>query len=100
MPRLHTQTHPCALTCYLPTDRYHEAKAAVAQAEAKVESDPSDQNLLALENAQSRLVEAGGLDIEQRVDNILSGLGFTRADYTKPCTDFSGGWQMRIALAR
>ena len=55
---------------------------------------------MALERAQALLVEAGGLEVEKKVDNILKGLGFGPADYQRPCTDFSGGWQMRIALAR
>lgn len=80
--------------------RYHAAKAAVHDAEARVAADPSDANLLALERAQAVLLEAGGNDVERRVDGILGGLGFQRCDYGRPCTDFSGGWQMRIALAR
>jgi ATP-binding cassette subfamily F protein 3 len=35
-----------------------------------------------------------------RVANVLKGLGFTEEDYDQPCNSFSGGWQMRIALAR
>jgi len=79
---------------------FRDAEAAVARAEARANVDPSDSNLLALERAQALWVEAGGEDVTQRVENILSGLGFQRTDYTRPCTDFSGGWQMRIALAR
>jgi ATP-binding cassette, subfamily F, member 3 len=31
---------------------------------------------------------------------VLSGLGFDAEDYHTPCSEFSGGWQMRIALSR
>ena len=34
------------------------------------------------------------------MDSVLAGLGFVPADSDRPCSDFSGGWQMRIALAR
>ncbi|KAJ1492956.1 P-loop containing nucleoside triphosphate hydrolase protein, partial [Baffinella frigidus] len=34
------------------------------------------------------------------VASVLSGLGFGKDDFTKLCSDFSGGWQMKIALAR
>ncbi len=37
---------------------------------------------------------------EQRAATILHGLGFTPAMMAKKCKDFSGGWRMRIALAR
>jgi ATP-binding cassette subfamily F protein 3 len=41
-----------------------------------------------------------GHSIELRVTQVLEGLGFSKADFTKPCETFSGGWQMRIALAK
>ena len=44
--------------------------------------------------------EAGGLTAEKRVSEVLSGLGFKESDYDKMCSEFSGGWQMRIGLAR
>ena len=38
--------------------------------------------------------------VEARVDRVLSGLGFKKADRTKTCGSFSGGWRMRISLAK
>ena len=38
--------------------------------------------------------------VDQRVSQVLQGLGFEPNDYDEPCDAFSGGWQMRIALAR
>lgn len=34
------------------------------------------------------------------IDQVLIGLGFSRTDFTRSCKEFSGGWQMRIALAK
>ena len=42
----------------------------------------------------------GGYSMESEVGNVLSGLGFSPADWEKECGEFSGGWQMRIALAK
>jgi ATP-binding cassette, subfamily F, member 3 len=41
-----------------------------------------------------------GYAIEARVGTVLSGLGFRKADWNRHAEEFSGGWQMRIALAR
>ena len=41
-----------------------------------------------------------GYSIEARAGAVLQGLGFTKDDMRRPCEDFSGGWQMRIALAK
>ena len=41
-----------------------------------------------------------GHSIDLRVTQVLEGLGFAKADFTKPTETFSGGWQMRIALAK
>ncbi len=41
-----------------------------------------------------------GHSIDLRVTQVLDGLGFARADFQKPAEAFSGGWQMRIALAK
>jgi ATP-binding cassette subfamily F protein 3 len=42
----------------------------------------------------------GGYAIEAEVGRVLAGLGFTEADRDRATQEFSGGWQMRIALAR
>ena len=42
----------------------------------------------------------GGYALEAKVGSVLNGLGFPRSDWDRPCEEFSGGWQMRIALAR
>lgn len=41
-----------------------------------------------------------GHSIDLRVTQVLEGLGFSRAEFGKPTEAFSGGWQMRIALAK
>jgi ATP-binding cassette subfamily F protein 3 len=41
-----------------------------------------------------------GATVELRVSQVLEGLGFSREDFGKPAEAFSGGWQMRIALAK
>ena len=43
-------------------------------------------------------IEQSNFDAD--VEKVLIGLGFTRADFTRPTSEFSGGWRMRIELAK
>ena len=62
--------------------------------------DSSEKTLNDLSKAQSRFEDVGGWTQDQDVDQVLKGLGFQPLDSNRPVADFSGGWQMRIALAR
>jgi len=47
-----------------------------------------------------RLAMEGATQIEAEVEKTLTGLGFDRKDFDRPVTEFSGGWRMRIELAK
>ncbi|WP_322994772.1 ABC-F family ATP-binding cassette domain-containing protein [Castellaniella sp.] len=49
---------------------------------------------------ESALVEAEAWSAPSRAEQLLAGLGFAPDEWTRPVASFSGGWQMRIALAR
>ena len=49
--------------------------------------------------AQDRYERLGGYELDARARQILGGLGFPVEDFDKPAKEFSGGWQMRIALS-
>ena len=51
-------------------------------------------------HAQDRFERLGGYELEARARQILGGLGFPVEDFDKPAREFSGGWQMRIALSK
>ncbi|MFY9213073.1 MAG: ABC-F family ATP-binding cassette domain-containing protein [Aestuariivita sp.] len=48
---------------------------------------------------QARLTDIDAWSAEARAASILKGLGFDDPDHARPCSDFSGGWRMRVALA-
>src|ERR1700744_1590753 len=48
---------------------------------------------------QTRLVDIDAHSAPARASAILSGLGFSTADQARSCSEFSGGWRMRVALA-
>jgi len=44
--------------------------------------------------------EAGGYTIEHQTEEVLQGLGFSNSDLRRPYREFSGGWRMRVLLAK
>ena len=65
------------------------------------ETSGEDQRLLErYGQAQDRFERLGGYALEARARQILCGLGFPTQDLAKPAAEFSGGWQMRIALSK
>eukprot|EP00808_Paulinella_micropora_P022224 g3584.t1 len=82
-------------------DELQKAKKEVEQATAAVEGgDYSEKALSRLSDAQTAYEAAGGYNADEVVARVLKGLGFSEKDMERSCSDFSGGWQMRIALAR
>jgi ATP-binding cassette subfamily F protein 3 len=59
-----------------------------------------DAMLARYSDLQDRFRLRDGYSIELKTATVLQGLGFTPADFEKPTETFSGGWQMRIALAK
>jgi ATP-binding cassette subfamily F protein 3 len=51
-------------------------------------------------HARDRFEMLGGYELEARCKQILCGLGFHVEELSEPCEEFSGGWKMRIALAK
>jgi ATP-binding cassette subfamily F protein 3 len=77
----------------------------LAQIEASMATDYEDMEKLdQLVTRQGELLERfeqlDGYRVEAEIAKVLAGLGFAPTDRDKPCEAFSGGWQMRIALAR
>lgn len=57
-------------------------------------------HLQQLHENQEKLLHQGYYERESKMEQVLLGLGFKRQDFTKESSTFSGGWQMRIALAK
>ena len=59
-----------------------------------------DRRIAALDQAETAFRLGGGYNRDERIGEVLHGLGFGPETWTRTCDTFSGGWQMRIALAR
>ena len=112
-----------AKAAYLPQDGivttgrmlFHEARAALGELLAMEEelhrlgqdmermphdSPEHDQLLHRYGELQEQFRHRGGYTMEAEIGSVLKGLGFSQDDWHRDCGEFSGGWQMRIALAR
>jgi ATP-binding cassette subfamily F protein 3 len=49
---------------------------------------------------EERYRMSGGNDVQSEMSQVLAGLGFTQYDFDRQTTEFSGGWRMRIELAK
>ncbi|MEM9969183.1 MAG: ABC-F family ATP-binding cassette domain-containing protein [Pseudomonadota bacterium] len=70
----------------------HERAALLTEAE-------SATNAIRIAEIQARLTDIDAWSAEGRAASILKGLGFDAAQHDHPCSAFSGGWRMRVALA-
>ncbi|MFD2718484.1 ABC-F family ATP-binding cassette domain-containing protein [Hymenobacter monticola] len=64
------------------------------------ETDYSDDLVDKLATMQERFEALGGYTMQARAEEILEGLGFSTEDLQKPLKSFSGGWRMRVMLAK
>lgn len=108
---------------YLPQDGIHISGAAlldevlgsvgnIVELQLEVEELSAELSRLEASSPEYReaLEEIGRLELilqdrdaaslRPRAESILRGLGFSEADFARDCGEFSGGWQMRIALAK
>ncbi len=64
------------------------------------ETDSYMQMISRLYDKQEELLMNGGEDIEVKINQVLLGLGFLQSDFKRQTNEFSGGWRMRIELAK
>ncbi len=67
---------------------------------ADEDEDAHEHALAAYGEVQHRFETLGGYGVEAEARRVLGGLGFTVADGDRPVEELSGGWRMRVALAR
>ncbi len=66
----------------------------------KLEHDHSDELLHALHDKQTAYEAMDGYNLQHRAESLLEGLGFSTEDLHRPLCEFSGGWRMRVMLAK
>ncbi|OWY06119.1 MULTISPECIES: ABC-F family ATP-binding cassette domain-containing protein [unclassified Thioclava] len=88
------QEVPSSSTSLLDTVLAADEERASLLAEAETATDPHR-----IAEVHARLADTDAWSGEARASAILKGLGFDMEAQKRPCSDFSGGWRMRVALA-
>ncbi len=88
------QEVPSSATSLLDTVLSADTERAELLAESETATDPGR-----IAEVQARLTDIDAWSAEGRASSILRGLGFDAEAQLRPCSDFSGGWRMRVALA-
>lgn len=81
-------------------ERQNQLHTEIENLLKKLETDYSDEILNKLSDKQTEFEALDGYSIEFRAHEILAGLGFSEEEQKRPLATFSGGWRMRVMLAR
>jgi len=82
-------------------ERAHEIENQMNEILKQLETKPDDAKLLDdYSHALHDFEVAGGYEMEHRSAEVLEGLGFSTTDLQRPYDQFSGGWRMRVLLAK
>lgn len=81
-------------------ERQNQLHTEIEDLLQKLETDYSDDILNKLSDKQMEFEALDGYNIEFKAHEILAGLGFSEEEQKRPLATFSGGWRMRVMLAR
>jgi ATP-binding cassette subfamily F protein 3 len=82
-------------------ERVKELEKEVEQLGIELEANPEDNDLLIkYTDALHEIDVLDGYNINHKAEEVLHGLGFTTKDLGRPYKEFSGGWRMRVLLAK
>ena len=82
-------------------ERVKELEKEVEQLGKELEANPEDNDLLIkYTDALHEIDVLDGYNINHKAEEVLHGLGFTTKDLARPYKEFSGGWRMRVLLAK
>ncbi|SMO67375.1 ABC-F family ATP-binding cassette domain-containing protein [Solitalea koreensis] len=81
-------------------ERQNQLHDEIEEILQKMETDYSESLLHKLSDKQQEFENLDGYNIQYHAEQILAGLGFNPEDTKRPLKEFSGGWRMRVMLAK
>lgn len=86
-----------ALTAF---ERVQQLEKEIEEIGKELEKTGDEKTLHLYSDKLHELETLGGYDIHHRTEEVLHGLGFAQEDLSRPYQEFSGGWRMRVLLAK
>jgi ATP-binding cassette, subfamily F, member 3 len=81
-------------------ERVLQLEKEIEEIGKELEKTGDEKTLLEYTDRLHELETLGGYNIHHRTEEVLQGLGFENADLQRPYREFSGGWRMRVLLAK
>ncbi len=81
-------------------ERVLQLEKEIEEIGKELEKTGDEKTLLEYTDRLHELETLGGYDIHHKTEEVLQGLGFSNADLQRPYKQFSGGWRMRVLLAK
>jgi ATP-binding cassette subfamily F protein 3 len=82
-------------------ERIRELEKEIEQLGIELEANPEDNDILIkYTDALHEIDVLDGYNINHKAEEVLHGLGFSTTDLARPYKEFSGGWRMRVLLAK
>ncbi|MFI5218265.1 MAG: ribosomal protection-like ABC-F family protein [Bacteroidia bacterium] len=81
-------------------DKENKIHDEIEEVLEKLHHDHSENLINRLHDLQTEYEALDGYNIQYKAESILEGLGFSTADLRRPLKEFSGGWRMRVMLAK
>jgi ATP-binding cassette subfamily F protein 3 len=81
-------------------ERVQQLEKEIEEIGKELERTGDEKTLLEYTDRLHELETLGGYDIHHKTEEVLQGLGFTNEDLKRPYKEYSGGWRMRVLLAK
>ncbi len=81
-------------------ERVLQLEKEIEEIGKELEKTGDEKTLLEYTDRLHELETLGGYNIHHKTEEVLQGLGFSNADLQRPYKEFSGGWRMRVLLAK
>ncbi|MDW8297541.1 MAG: ABC-F family ATP-binding cassette domain-containing protein [Raineya sp.] len=81
-------------------ERQNALQEQIQEVLLELETNPNDDLLHKLASLQEEFAMLDGYNLQSQAEKVLEGLGFRTEDLQKPLQQFSGGWRMRVMLAK